>query len=450
MEQETEMRQSMGAPRYKTKVVKSRVRSVKDTVIANKAGSPPNLTQWLLDNQTGVCFGLIASLYLTHICIPNAPSYTSKFLTLSYYNGKTGKYTAGYDDFFFVTFLTVLLMGLRAACMEYILVPLAKRWDISTRKEAIRFSEQGWMLTYYGVLWPLGLYIYYTSPYFLNMEELWTNWPQRELDGLMKGYILVQWAFWSQQVLVIHIETRRKDYWQILTHHFVTIALIAASYAYHHTRVGHVILVLMDVIELIFPLAKCLKYLGLTTACDVAFGVFMITWFISRHVFYPMVCWSIYSDPPRLLRSACYRGTADNLQGPFPVPDGWSHLLDPFRDPSGTVCSNDNIIFGFLCYLLLLQVIMVMWFVLIVRVAIRVLRGSGAEDVRSDDEMEVDAEHLVGQPIEEEVGVEDIDLKQWERRTGVKGATSSTAISLSRQGDRKELWNRIGCEKQID
>ncbi|RYP35645.1 hypothetical protein DL768_010983 [Monosporascus sp. mg162] len=282
------------------------------------------------------------------------------------------------------------------------------------------------------------------------MEELWTNWPQRELDGLMKGYILAQWAFWSQQVLVIHIETRRKDYWQILTHHFVTIALIAASYAYHHTRVGHVILVLMDVIELIFPLAKCLKYLGFTAACDVLFGVFMITWFISRHVFYPIVCWSIYSDSPRLLRSACYRGTADNLQGPLPVLDDWSHLLDPFRDPSGTVCSNDNIMFGFLCYLLILQVIMVMWFVLIVRVAIRVLRGSGAEDVRSDDEMEVDAEHLVAQPIEEEVGVEDIDLKQWERRTRVKGITSSTAISLSGHGDRKELLNRIGCEKQID
>lgn len=51
------------------------------------------------------------------------------------------------------------------------------------------------------------------------------------------------------------MEARRKDYWQILTHHLVTIALIAASYAYHHTRVGTVILVLMDVIELIFPVS---------------------------------------------------------------------------------------------------------------------------------------------------------------------------------------------------
>lgn len=99
-------------------------------------------------------------------------------------------------------------------------------------------------------------YIYSTSPYFLNLQELWTNWPQREIDGLTKTYILVQWAVWSQQVFVIHMEERRKDYWQILTHHFVTIALIAASYAYHHTRVGTVILVSMDIIELIFPVSQ--------------------------------------------------------------------------------------------------------------------------------------------------------------------------------------------------
>ena len=92
------------------------------------------------------------------------------------------------------------------------------------------------------------------------MRELWTNWPEREIDGLMKGYILVQWSFWSLQVLIINIEERRKDYWQILTHHFLTIALIAAAYAYHHTRVGNVILVLMDVIELIFPVSHIATY----------------------------------------------------------------------------------------------------------------------------------------------------------------------------------------------
>lgn len=87
------------------------------------------------------------------------------------------------------------------------------------------------------------------------MDELWTDWPQRELHGLMKGYMLGQWSFWIQQVLVINIEDRRKDHWQMLTHHLVTIALICASYAYHQTRVGNLILVIMDVVDLILPVS---------------------------------------------------------------------------------------------------------------------------------------------------------------------------------------------------
>lgn len=98
---------------------------------------------------------------------------------------------------------------------------------------------------------------------------------------------------------------------------------------------------------------------------------------------------------------------------------------------------------------------MIMWFAMIVRVAIRVLKGSSAEDVRSDSEMEEEeeeeeVEYAEAEPIEEEVGVEGIDLKQWERRTGGKRAQNSTGISLPGHSDRKEFLNRIGCEKQID
>lgn len=201
-------------------------------------------------------------------------------------------------------------------------------------------------------------------------------------------------------------------------------------------------------------LAKCLKYLGFTTICDIIFGVFIFSWLLTRHVFYLMTCWSIYSDVPRLITPACYRGTADNLQGPFPVPENdWSHLLDPFRDPAGTVCCDNNIMFSFLSYLLFLQVMMIMWFVVIIRVAMRVLKGDSAEDLRSDaEEEEEESKYEKAQPLEEEVGVEAIDLKGWERRNSAKrAATSSSGVSLSgHSSDRKELLNRIGCEKQID
>ncbi|OBT81597.1 hypothetical protein VE02_09571 [Pseudogymnoascus sp. 03VT05] len=413
------------------------------------------LAGWLLDNQTGFAFNLIALLFLTHMSMSKARPYTSKFFTLSHYNQNTGKYAAGHDDLFFMTFCIVLFSGLRAGVMDYVLAPLARMWGLSKKKEVTRFAEQGWMLIYYSVFWPLGMYIYCNSSYFLNMDELWTDWPQRELDGLMKGYMLGQWSFWIQQVLVINIEDRRKDHWQMLTHHLVTIVLICASYAYHQTRVGNLILVIMDVVDLIFPLAKCFKYLGYTLIPDILFAVFVTVWLITRHVFFLMTCWSVYSDLPRLITSACYSGSADNLQGPLAVPDDWSHLLEPFRDSTGIVCFNDNIMLGFLYCLLILQVMMLIWSAFIVRVAVRVLQGHSAEDIRSDDEGEEDVEDdeleiEEGHPLEEEVGVEAINLKGWERRNSVKRAGSSSGITLPRHSDPKELLNRIGCEKQID
>jgi len=78
------------------------------------------------------------------------------------------------------------------------------------------------------------------------MEELWTDWPNREMGGLAKWYILVQYAYWIQQIMVINIEPRRKDYWQMLTHHIVTTILIFTSYGYHQTKVANLILCIMD------------------------------------------------------------------------------------------------------------------------------------------------------------------------------------------------------------
>ncbi|KAI0203257.1 TLC domain-containing protein [Astrocystis sublimbata] len=416
-------------------------------------GTMKSLTRWLLDNQIGLSFNLIALIFLTHMFIPKARPHTLKFFTLSYRNSETGEYAVGGGDYYFISFCIVLFTGLRAGLMEHVFAPMAKHWGLDKRKDMTRFSEQAWLLTYYAFFWPLGVYIYYNSPSFLNLDELWTNWPNREVIGLVKAYFLAQWAFWLQQVLVIHIEERRKDHWQMLTHHFLTITLMTSSYYYHHTRVGTLILVLMDIVDIFLPLAKCLKYLGFSTLCDVMFGMFMVSWFVARHIFYNLVCWNLYKDAMNIMPHGCFHGTKANLQGPTPIPDGWRHWVEPFRNPQGTVCWSQSVMNGFLYTLLGLQVITIFWFFLIVRVAVRVLRGGSADDPRSDDEAESDEleyEYEEAQPLEEEVGVESIDLKSWERRTGVKRAASSSAVSLPGHSDRKELLGRIGCEKQVD
>ncbi|KAL9601609.1 MAG: hypothetical protein Q9219_002443 [cf. Caloplaca sp. 3 TL-2023] len=411
---------------------------------------------------------------MTHACFPRARHHTRKLYRLSYYNQSSGKYAIGWDDSFLVTYWVIVFCGLRAFVMDYVLTPLAQLVGLEKKKEKTRFAEQAWVLLYDTVFWSLGMpkYIMYYSDYWLNTRRLWTDWPNREMDGLFKWYYLVQFAFWIQQIVVVNIEERRKDHWQMFTHHIITCALMFTSYGYHQTKVGNTILCLMDVVDLLLPnmqLAKLLKYLRFQTACDFAFGAFMLVWFGARHVLYLIVCYSIYAEIPQEITYGCYRGSNADLKGPLDVPNDFDHLLQPFRDPAGLVCWNNNIKWAFLGMLLALQVILLIWFGMIVRVALKVLRGGEAEDSRSDDEASdeegddpandrwenvrtcMDPRPVEIPPLEEEVGVESIRLPHSPKASPNRRyrKTSSTASGVHLPSDRKELLGRIGCDKGL-
>ncbi|KAJ6445067.1 LOW QUALITY PROTEIN: TRAM1-like protein & fumonisin [Purpureocillium lavendulum] len=380
-------------------VAKGRARSFS----ASAAMKPQGLATWLLENQTrpsprwsldlavdgrgaGIAFNLLTLLSVSHVCLPRARPYTSQFFSLSGYNPTTGKYATSSGDLCFVAFFVVLLSGLRAGAIDYLLQPLGRRWGISKQKVVTRFAEQAWLVVFCAVSGPVGFWLYRSSSYYLGMEALWTDWPDRELSGPMKTYFLAQLAFWIQQIVVVNIEKRRSDHWPMVWHHIVTVMLVGGSYAYHQTKVGNLIMVLMDTVELFLPLAKCLKYLELRKACDATFVVFMAWWFVARHGFFLRICWSIYAELPRVVPPGCYIGGANDLRGPLPVPDGWSHLVEPLYRPEGIICWYDGVRWAFLYCLLFLQALLMMWFVLIVRVALRVLNGKAVEDERSDDE----------------------------------------------------------------
>ena len=372
--------------------------------------------------------------------------------------------------------------------MTYFLSPLASLAGIQKPKTRTRFAEQAWLVLYYALFWCLGVYIYVTSEYYLDMPKLWADFPVLEMSTLFKQYYLIQFAFWMQQIVVVNIEERRKDHWQMFTHHIVTCLLLLSSYGYYETRVGNVILCLMDVVDVVFPTAKLLKYAGWQTACDVAFGVFILSWFIARHVLYLTVCWSVYVDSPRVMTPGCYSSTTGQLTSSLPptndrfretpgkdgtIPNGgteiWTNVIQPYAYPGETVCYNERMQSLFLALLLFLQGITIMWFGMILRVAWRVLKGQGADDSRSDDEgedeneegtedtdFELDLEDVSLQrplkPLEEVVGVEGLNIKRKtsplsSRLTGVKkeGQGSSSGI-----GVKKEILNRIGCDKPME
>lgn len=296
------------------------------------------------------------------------------------------KYQKGFKDVFFILTGIFVFTVLRALVVRYVLLPAAFYCVPSSkerksngaqaaderqkRRMCTRFAEQAWVSLWGIFSLTLSLYVASQEPYWTSELALWSGWPVREMSGLSKFYYLLQTSFWVQQVIVINVEDRRKDYWQMLSHHIVTILLLLGSYVSHFTPIGNVILILMDPCDILLSLAKCLRYAGQQTLCDVFFGLFMIGWIITRHALYNRALYSCIAIARKKLPE--YPGATVN--------DYWG-----FRTFTAL---------SLVILLCILQVILCVWLVMIIRVAFRVITGQGAADTRSDEESDEEAEIL--------------------------------------------------------
>ncbi|KAG9009842.1 sphingosine N-acyltransferase lag1 [Tulasnella sp. JGI-2019a] len=251
-----------------------------------------------------------------------------------------------------------------------------RREEKMREKKVVRFAEQGWSVVYYTVYWVFGLYIHCRSPYYpFNLDHLWKEYPHTPLPGPVKFYYLTQLAFWLNQLVVINIEARRKDHWQMMSHHVITTWLMISSYRWDVTRVGCLILNLIDFCDILLPFAKMTKYLDIPVLPDICFGVFLVSWLITRQGFFSAVVLSVIKDLPKWV---------------------------PFKDdgiPGAVFTYNAWLTFSVL--LSCLAVLQLLWLVMIARVAIKVVRGAPADDVRSDDEISDSEEMCPESPTHE-------------------------------------------------
>lgn len=240
---------------------------------------------------------------------------------------------------------------------------LTSKEDRKINRSVLRFAEQGYSWVYWTFSWCLGMYVYMNLPTeVFNPTAAWENYPHIPLPGPVKALYLIQAAFYIHQVLVLNAEAHRKDHWQMMTHHVITIGLILLSYYYNFNRIGCMIMVIMDWCDIVFTLAKMFRYLEMSTACDVAFVFFLLSWFMTRHVLFIYVLKSTYYDLPRV------------VSFDWKPEQGYRFVYSTY------------VIFNSLLFAL--QIIQILWAFMICRVAWRVVTGKGAEDERSDDEGE--------------------------------------------------------------
>lgn len=289
---------------------------------------------------------------------------------------ESNKFTQGPTDAYYVTTWVVGIIFVRIFAMNLVLKPIARKWLKIQGSGAQRFAEQGWALVSYSSSFLWGFRIVQLLPYFTDLDALYAGYPHF-MTKEMKSYYLAELANWISQIFIIHVEKRRKDHWQMLLHHIITIGLVYLSYVNNFTRIGNVIHTLMDFVDIWLLLAKVLRYCGFQNACDFTFFVFFFSWILLRHGLYNYLVYFTWSKLEILVDLPRCTNVVGDVN-----------------------CLDIGLIHVFYALLIFLQGITILWMYLILRVLYKIMTGSSAEDVRSDSEDEEEEED--GKKQEEE------------------------------------------------
>jgi acyl-CoA-dependent ceramide synthase len=207
---------------------------------------------WL--NPLIICLVVVA-IYAFNPTSSN-PVYPALFLSYPLPAGPNAnpddptQYGKGRKDFAFVAFYTIFLSFTREFFMQRLIRPIAIRAGVRSRGKLSRFMEQAYTAIYFSIFGPFGLYVMYRSPvWFFDTKAMYEGFPIQSHEAMFKVYYLLQASYWTQQmiVLLLMLEKPRKDFKELVAHHFITIALIYLSYRFHFTRIGLAVYITMDV-----------------------------------------------------------------------------------------------------------------------------------------------------------------------------------------------------------
>ncbi|GMH45715.1 hypothetical protein BSKO_13678 [Bryopsis sp. KO-2023] len=225
-----------------------------------------------------------------------------------------------------------------------------------------RWRDSCWEFTVYACFTALGLNASYSEIWFADTRHFWIGCTQLPCEQqLTTGLVLlytIEMGFYLQAIpsLLFTRGPKRKDHYQMLGHHVVTMVLVGHSFRINLARSGCMIFLTHDVSDVFLHLAKLIKYAKKETATTCGFVVFLCVWTGTRLYYFP-----------RYIIPSCMYESMEFFVNKYDVEESphW------------------EILNGSLWILFCLHIF---WTYLILRVVFRMLSAKGVSDVREDDD----------------------------------------------------------------
>ena len=156
-------------------------------------------------------------------------------------------------------------------------------------QRAYKASESAFKFFYYLFSWLWAVVIIVDLGIWTDTLKCIQDWPYKESYSI-NAYILWELAFYVS-ALGCHftIETRRKDFVEMLVHHVVTIFLIVSCIVFRLQRIGVLVLAVHDVADIVLEAGKMANYVNSSAGGSVVFfGLLLVVWVISRLYYFPV------------------------------------------------------------------------------------------------------------------------------------------------------------------
>ncbi|KAJ7068362.1 longevity assurance proteins LAG1/LAC1 [Mycena amicta] len=306
--------------------------------------------------------------YLSHGQLPNP--FAPLFILSGRIPSSTDddpRYSKSYLDFLFVAYFIVFFSCFRQLVTVNLFRRIGNAYGIKKEGKLDRLGEQGYAVVYFFLSSLWGVRVMSQLPiWWYQTKYFWIGYPHWDMTPELKYYYLMQMAYWFQQliVLALRLEKPRKDYNELIAHHFVTLWMVCWSYLINLTLIGNAVYLSMDFPDMCLAFSKVLNYLRFERAKVFSFLGFTFVWAFFRHYLNFVILWSVWNE---------FDLIPEEAKRWFPEDGVW---LVWWMKP--------QIFFA----LALLQLLNLFWFYLILRILIRTIVSATTEDDRSDDEEE--------------------------------------------------------------
>ncbi|CAF3453112.1 unnamed protein product [Rotaria sp. Silwood1] len=196
------------------------------------------------------------------------------------------------NQIYYIVFIAIFITLIRYSFERFICKPLVNYLELTSINKK-KFPESLWKTVFYTFTWSFNVYLLtYRYDYFHNPYSIWDDWASgMDIPFDIKLMYFIQCGFYLHSVYgTIYMDYKRKDYYAMLIHHVLTMALISVSYATRYHKIGLLVLFVHDITDIWLELAKSLHYMSSRkggrecpiweTIANVAFVIFVLCWYV--------------------------------------------------------------------------------------------------------------------------------------------------------------------------